>query len=286
MSSDQPLVQLDHILAAQRLIAGRVKRTPMLTSESLGEQLGVKLYFKAEVFQKTGSFKVRGALNKLHHLTDAEKKQGVITISAGNHAAALAYAGSLLGIQTTAVMPQNAATSKVEATRRYGGTPVLHGTGAEIMAKALEIQQERNLAFVPPFDDLLIIAGQGTVGLEILADVPAPDMVIVPVGGGGLISGIAAAIKSRHPSAQVVGVEPVGASAMTQSLEKNAVVRLDKLSTIADFFVVLSGATDRQTRGLSKSIVDELKDKGVKPQKVHGERAGLGKRDIAKVGDK
>jgi len=234
MSAHPPLVQLDDLLAAQRLIAGRVNHTPILTSASIGEQLGVKLYFKAEVFQKTGSFKVRGALNKLHHLTDAEKQQGVITISSGNHAAALAYAGTLLGIQTTAVMPETAAASKVEATRRYGGNPVLHGMGTEFVARALELQKERNLAFVPPFDDLLIIAGQGTAGLELMADVPTPDVVIVPVGGGGLIAGVAAAVKSRNPATQVVGVEPVGASAMTQSLEKNEVVHLDKTSTIAD----------------------------------------------------
>ena len=234
LRNNDSLVGLKDIIEAKRIIAGQVHRTPMISSTTLGRRIGAELYFKAENFQKTGSFKPRGALNKLINLTEAEKARGVITISAGNHAQGLAYAASLLGIEVTVVMPQVAVKSKVEATRGYGATVVLHGSGKDLMPKCLELQQERGLTFVPPFDDLLIIAGQGTVGLEILEDVAAPDVVVVPVGGGGLISGVATVLKASNPGIKIIGVEPIGAAAMSQSLQQNTVVHLDKADTIAD----------------------------------------------------
>lgn len=227
-------VGTDDILKAKSVIAGYVHRTPMISSTILGRRIGAELYFKAELFQKTGSFKPRGALNKLKNLTEVEKARGVITISAGNHAQGLAYAASLMGIKATVVMPQAAVKSKVEATEGYGASVILHGSGKDLMSKCLELQEERGLIFVPPFDDLLIIAGQGTVGLEILEDVPTPDVVVVPVGGGGLISGVATVLKAANPAMKIIGVEPIGAAAMSQSLQQNSVVHLDTADTIAD----------------------------------------------------
>jgi threonine dehydratase len=227
-------IGLKEILEARQVISGKVHRTPSITATLLGKQFGVDLYFKAEVFQRTGSFKPRGALNKLYSLSENEKDRGVITISAGNHAAGIAYAASLLGIDATVVMPEGAPKSKIDATQGYGATVVLHGDVKGLLSKSQEIQKERNLTFVHPFDDLRVIAGQGTVGLEIVEDVPAPDVVVVPIGGGGLISGVATAIKESNPSVKVIGVEPTGADTMTQSLKQNRPVHPEVINTIAD----------------------------------------------------
>ncbi|MFB0544509.1 MAG: threonine/serine dehydratase [Asgard group archaeon] len=228
------LIELNDILKAQRIIDGHVHRTPLVTSATLGRRIGAKLHFKAEVFQKTGCFKPRGALNKLHNLTEEEKGRGVITISAGNHAQGLAYASSLLGIKATVIMPQNAVKSKVEATKGYGAEVILHGTHKELMPKCREVQQQRGLTLIHPFDDPFIIAGHGTIGLEILEDLPTVEMVVVPIGGGGLISGIATALKSKKPDVKIIGVEPTGAAAMSKSLQIDEVVHLDEINTVAD----------------------------------------------------
>jgi len=232
--TESMLVELSDILKAQQNIAGYVHRTPIMSSATLGRRTGVNLYFKAEVFQKTGSFKPRGALNKLRSLTDDEKKRGVITVSSGNHAQGLAYASSLLGIPATVIMPEATPENKVNATRAYGAEVILHGKVEDLMTKCLEVQKERNLIMVHPFDDPLIIAGQGTIGLEILEDSPEVEWVFVPVGGGGLISGIATAIKLKKPSVKIVGVEPIGAAAMLKSVQQKEVVHLDKVDTIAE----------------------------------------------------
>ncbi len=226
------MIKLRDITNAQQIIAGRVHRTPLMSSMTLGRRTNAHLHFKAEVFQKTGSFKPRGAINKLHHLTAEERKRGVITISSGNHAQGLAYAASLFGISATVVMPHTTPANKVSATRGYGAEVVL--TEGVIFTTCLEIQKERNLTLVHPFDDPHVVAGQGTIGLEILDDLPEVDAVFVPVGGGGLISGIATAIKLSKPAVKIVGVEPIGASAMWQSLQRKAVVHLDKIDTIAE----------------------------------------------------
>jgi threonine dehydratase len=227
-------VQLSDILKAQQVVVDKIHRTPIISSKTLGNKIGANIHFKAEVFQKTGSFKPRGALNKLYNLTGGERNRGVVSFSAGNHAQGLAYAASQLGIQATVVMPQAAIKSKVNATKGYGAEVILHGTGRDLLAKCLELQQTNGMTSVHPFDDPLIIAGQGTVGLEILEDIPVPDMVVVPVGGGGLISGIATAIKSQNPAVKIIGVEPIGAAAMFQSLQQKTVVHLDNIETIAD----------------------------------------------------
>jgi threonine dehydratase len=228
------LIGLDELRAARAAIAGRVHRTPTFTSASLGAMTDTDLYLKAELFQKTGSFKPRGALHKMLSLTDEERVRGVITISAGNHAQGVAFAARELGIRATVVMPEAAVRSKVDATRGYGAEVILHGAMKDLLPKALEIQGERGLTFVHPFDDPYIIAGQGTVGLELLEEVPEPEVVIVPVGGGGLIAGVATAVKLLSPSTRVIGVEPVGAPGMTLSLRDGAPAHLDSTNTIAD----------------------------------------------------
>ncbi len=226
------LVDLNDILEAQAVLAGRVHRTPIIGSTYLGKQAGVRLYFKLELFQKTGSFKPRGVLNTLHHLSPADKQKGVITLSAGNHAQALAWATSQAGIRSTVVMPATAPQSKIEAAQGYGAEVVL--AEGDLLEACLAIQQRRDLTLVHPFDDPRIIAGQGTVGLEILYDMPKTDAVVVGIGGGGLISGIATAVKIGKPGIKVFGVEPEGASAMTPSLQRGEPVHLDRLDTVAD----------------------------------------------------
>ncbi|MGH7564055.1 MAG: threonine ammonia-lyase [Gemmatimonadota bacterium] len=226
------LVTLEDVLAASEVIAGRIHRTPVLGSTSLGERAGVRLLVKCENLQKTGSFKVRGVLNTLHRLSSDERKRGVVTLSAGNHAQALAWGAQEYGISAVVVMPAGAPRSKVEATRGYGGEVIL--TEGDLLETCLSVQRERDLTLVHPFDDPRIIAGQGTVGLEILEDVPDVDVVVVSVGGGGLISGIATAIKAMRPGARVVGVEPEGSAVMTRSLERGQPIALEDRETIAD----------------------------------------------------
>jgi threonine dehydratase len=226
------LLGLDDLERARALINGRVLATPVLSATTLGDELGVRLVLKAELFQKTGSFKPRGVFSKLLSTDPAARSRGLVSLSAGNHAAALAYGATAVGAKATIVMPAGAMAAKVEATRRYGGEVVL--TDGNLLQACLDLQAERQLTLVHPFDDLAIMAGQGTVGLELLAQVPAAGMVVVPVGGGGLISGIAAAVKLQRPSVQVVGVEPEGADAMSRSLRSGTPVHLDGTDTIAD----------------------------------------------------
>jgi threonine dehydratase len=190
---------------------------------------------KCESLQKTGSFKVRGALNALLSMDEASKKRGVITVSAGNHAQAVAYASALTGVKSTVVMFESAPRTKVEASRGYGAEVVLYGaSGIESFKRAHEIEKERNLTFVHPFDNLQVAAGAGTVGLEIIEDVDKVDVLVVSIGGGGLLAGVAAAVRARSPKTRVVGVEPIGASAMRKSLDAGKPVKLDRIDTIAD----------------------------------------------------
>lgn len=234
MPDTVPLTTLADIEAARPLLDAHLKRTPLLTSQQLGDACGVRLRFKAELLQKTGSFKPRGMLNSLHHLDEDARTRGVVTMSAGNAAQALAFAAARLDIAATVVMPQGASRSKAAAAEGYGARVLLHGGVHDLLPKVQQLQRDEGLTFVHPFDDLRLIAGHGTLGLELLEDGPAPDLVIVPVGGGGLISGAAAAIKHSRPQTRVVGVEPAGAAAMTHSLKAGAPVRIDLAQTIAD----------------------------------------------------
>ena len=232
MDLTEGIVTLEEILAAREVISSRVHRTPTVSASYLGQLTGTKLHLKLELFQKTGSFKVRGVINKLSSLRQAERKKGVISLSAGNHAQAVAWAAQQFGIQSTIIMPAKSVQSKLDATRGYGGE-VLQ-TDGNLLEFCLSVQEERDLLLVHPFDDPEIIAGHGTIGLEILEDLPEPDYVIVGVGGGGLISGIAAAVKGRRPETKIIGVEPEGAPTMSRSLAEQAPVHLDRIDTIAD----------------------------------------------------
>jgi threonine dehydratase len=229
------MLTLASVHAARERIAGRVRVTPTMSASRLGDRVGVRLMLKCENFQKTGSFKARGALNKLSQLDNATRERGVVTFSAGNHAQSLAWAGRAAGVKATVVMPTYASRAKVEASREYGAEVVLHGSsGLEALDRARELEKERGLTFVHPFDDEFVAAGQGTAGLELLEQVPDVDVVVVPIGGGGLIAGLLVAIKESNPKIRVYGVEPIGAAAMRRSLDAGHPVSLDKVSTIAD----------------------------------------------------
>jgi threonine dehydratase len=219
------MVSIDDVERAARTIAGRVHRTPLFRSATLSEQLGADVRFKAELFQRTGSFKVRGALNRVAELTDEERARGVITISAGNHAQAVAWAAREAGLDALVVSWKTADALKMAATRGYGATVDQEADDPTTAFDRLaELHEETGRTLVHPFDDVAVIAGQGTVGLEVLEDVPAPDVVIVPVGGGGLVSGLATAVKARRPGARVIAVEPELSAALHDGLKAGASV--------------------------------------------------------------
>ena len=226
------LVALPELRAARHVIGDRLVRTPLVPSAALSAQTGARVSLKLELFQHTGSFKPRGVLNALEALTPDERARGVVSISAGNHAQALAWAATKIGVSATIVMPATAVQAKVDATRTYGGEVIQ--TDGDLLSSMQQVQQERGLSFIHPFDDPLVIAGAGTLGLEIAEDAPDVGLVIVGCGGGGLLSGVAAAMHAVCPRARVIGVEPEGADAMRQSLARGEPVRLAKLNTIAD----------------------------------------------------
>lgn len=231
------MVGLDEIRQAWEAISGKLHRTPLFSASSLGRLTGTELYLKAENLQKTGSFKVRGAANKIHSL-QGEPCSGVITVSSGNHGQATAYVAGISGIPAVIMVPQGTPSAKIEAARSYGAEVIVGGDlndVDEIIGRALALAGERELSIVHPFDDPLIIAGQGTVGLEILDDLPQLEAVVVPVGGGGLIAGIAAAMKLSNPSVRVYGAGPRGACSLARSFgEKEPVQLSDMPETIAD----------------------------------------------------
>src|SRR2546421_6551136 len=205
---------------AKSRVAPYVYHTPLLTSRILSEASGFDIRLKAEVFQRTGSYKIRGPLNKFADLTEEQRSRGVICSSAGNHAQGVALAAKLNGMHAVVVMAENATPSKVAATRGYGAEVVLHGTiWDEANEKAKQLVVERGLTYIHPFDDPELVAGQGTLGLEIHDDFPQADVVVVPIGGGGLISGVSMALKAINPTIRIVGVESSGAPGMQKSVE-------------------------------------------------------------------
>ena len=220
---------------ARRRVAQHAYHTPLLTSRLLSEQTGFDVRLKAEMFQRTGSYKIRGPLNKFPQLSDEQKRRGVICSSAGNHAQGVALAAAIHGLRAVVVMAENATPSKVAATRAYGAEVVLHGTiWDEANEKMKQLAEEHGMTVIHPFDDLQLITGQGTMGLEIYDDFPEADIVIVPIGGGGLISGVAMALKARNPRIRVIGVESSGAPGMKSSVAAGHVVTLDQLDCIID----------------------------------------------------
>ncbi|WP_297488459.1 threonine ammonia-lyase [uncultured Cetobacterium sp.] len=248
---------LEDILKANDIIKDSLKRTPVVECPTLGEITGNHVFFKLENLQKTGSFKLRGALNKIASLTDAEKAAGVIASSAGNHAQGVALGAAAQGIKATIVMPATAPLAKIAATRGYGAEVVLEGeVYDDAYNKACEIQKETGATFLHPFDDKFVMAGQGTIGLEILEDIPDVDVVLVPIGGGGIISGIAMAIKSLRPSAKVIGIEAANAASMAEAIKEDKVVEINSKPTIADGIAVRkAGCT---TFEVIRECVDEI----------------------------
>ena len=218
---------------ARGVIAAHVQRTPLVTSHTLGERIGAEAYLKLENLQRTGSFKVRGAVNAMSRLSPADRAGGIVTFSAGNAAQAIAYAGRAFGVRVMVVMPETAARTKVEATRGYGGE-ITFGADATKLTAIAEGFVAEGWRMLHPFDDDDVIAGHATLGIEVLEDLPDADLIVVPVGGGGLISGVALAIKALRPQARVIGVQPEGAQAVRRALDAGHVVRLESTKTIAD----------------------------------------------------
>lgn len=242
---------------ARRRVSAHARHTPLFTSRSLSAATGLDVRLKAEMLQKGGSYKIRGPLNKLPQLTAEQRARGVICSSAGNHAQGVALASRIHGIKAVVAMAANATLSKVEATRAYGAEVVLHGSiwdEADVFARTLV--EERGYTYIHPFDDLQLIAGQGTVGLEILDDWPDVDALVVPIGGGGLISGIALAAKTVNPRVQVIGVESSGSPGMLESVRAGRVVTLDTVTCIIDGLRVKRVGT--HTCEIVRSVVDEI----------------------------
>jgi threonine dehydratase len=229
------LITLDEIEAATRTLAGVAVRTPLLPIDALTERFGVPVWLKPEMLQRGGAFKLRGAYNYVARLEAERRERGVVAPSSGNHAQAVAFAAKLFGVPATVVMPTTVTPAKRAGAERLGARVELAGTTtADRMARALEIVRDEGQTLVPPYDDPIIIAGQGTVGLEIADELPAVRTVLVPVGGGGLSAGVAAAIKLRVPGAHVIGVEPSGAPKLTRARAAGRPVRLEHASSIAD----------------------------------------------------
>ena len=209
--------------------------THLIYSPIFSEESGNQIYIKPENLQKTGAFKIRGAYNKINKLTEEEKKRGVIASSAGNHAQGVAYAARELGIKAVIVMPKTTPLIKVQSTKKYGAEVVLYGdVYDDAYQKAKELEAQEGYVFVHPFDDIDVLEGQGTIALEILEEMPDAEVIVVPIGGGGLISGVAAAAKMIKPDIKIIGVEPSGAASATEALKKNKVVTLPEANTIAD----------------------------------------------------
>lgn len=228
-------VSLDAILAARERLRGVVLQTPLLPAWSFDSPGDNEVWLKAENLQRTGSFKIRGAYNAISTLPESERACGVITYSSGNHGQAVACAAHLLGVPAVVVMPEDAVPLKIEATRTWGAEVIFSGTSSlERQERALELVQEHGYTVIPPFDDARIIAGQGTAGIEMLEQQPDLAAVVVPCGGGGLLSGIATAVKALRPDVRVVGVEPEGAADARDSVRQGHIVTWDKISTVAD----------------------------------------------------
>jgi len=251
-----PDVTLQTIQAARERIAGRVLHTPVLESATLNRLAGAQLYFKCENLQHGGAFKARGATNAVLSMGASELRAGVVTHSSGNHGSALARAAALRGVAARIVMPRDSSQAKIEAVRRYGGEVVLcEPTLAAREAQAAQLIADSGAAFVHPYDDVRVIAGQGTIALELLEQVPELDWLLLPVGGGGLASGVAVAARALAPTLRVVAVEPQGADDAQRSLAAGVLQPARPAATIADG---LRGALSARTFGLIRRHVDDI----------------------------
>ena len=249
------MLTLDRIYHASYVLKNVVRQTDLIYGPNINPES--KIYLKTENLQVTGSFKVRGAYYKIFQLSEEEKVKGVIACSAGNHAQGVALAATKNGIKSLICLPDGAPISKVEATKHYGAEVCLvEGVYDDAYQKALQLKEEKDYTFIHPFDDENVIAGQGTIGLELLEQLPEVDAVIVPIGGGGLISGVAYAIKSLNPNVKVYGVQASGAPSMLNSIEHNKIERLNTVSTIADGIAVKEPG--KHTFDMCSKYVDDI----------------------------
>jgi len=253
----EEVVKFQNILEAHRKIRKFAARTPTYHSVVFSQRTSAEVYLKLECFQPVGVFKIRGAINKMRSLSRSELKKGLVTSSSGNHGLAVAFAAKIYGAKAVVVVPENAVEEKVKAIESYGAEVVKYGKDYdEAYSKALEIRKETGKTFVHPFNDPFVIAGQGTIGLELLEDVPDLDTIIVPVGGGGLISGISIAAKTLKPNIRMVGVQPEGAPAVYRSWKAGKIVEMDSVKTVAD------GLASRKpldlTFGIIKKYLDDI----------------------------
>jgi threonine dehydratase len=245
---------LDDFVQTRARIAPHIKHTPLLTSQQLSDATGYDVRLKAELFQRVGSYKIRGPLNKFALMSDEDKRRGVVCSSAGNHAQGVALAARIHGIRAVVCMATNATPAKIAATKAYGAEVVLHGNiWDEANEKAKELVRTEGLTYVHPFDDAQLIAGQGTLGLEIIQDWPNVDAVVVPIGGGGLISGVSMAVKGHNPKIRVIGVESSDGPAMQRSVEAG------RLETI-DCKTIIDGLRVRRVGELNLSVVQRFVD--------------------------
>lgn len=250
-------VSLNDIYLAETILKPILRKTELIESPFFSEECGNRVFLKPENLQVTGSFKIRGAYYKISKLSDEEKKRGIIAASAGNHAQGVGYAAQMLGVKATIVMPETTPIIKVEATKKYGVEVVLHGDSYDdACQKARELEAEHGYVFVHPFDDIDVMVGQGTVALEVLKELDNVDKILVPIGGGGLISGIAMAAKILKPSIKIIGVEPEGACCIARSLAEKRVVELKKVDTMADGVAVKKPGV--LTFEVIKAFVDEV----------------------------
>ena len=251
------MLSLSDVEAARGRVEGVARHTPLERSRTFSEMSGADVRLKLENFQRTGAFKIRGAMNRIATLSESEREAGVVTASAGNHAQGVALAAQRAGVDATVVMPKFAPVSKVKATRGYGASVRLEGVDYdEAQAAAHELERQEGRTYVHAFDDPVVMAGQGTLGLEIADDCPELDTVVVPIGGGGLISGVAVAIKERLPDVRVVGVQAEGAASAAKSLEAGEVVEIDSVDTIADG--IATRAVGERTLDVMAEYVDEV----------------------------
>ena len=229
------MAKLEAFIKAKEKLSKVLLETHLIYSPIFSKESGNKVFIKPENLQKTGSFKIRGAYNKISNLTDAEKKRGVIASSAGNHAQGVAYGAKESGIKAVIVMPKSTPLIKVESTKQYGAEVILYGdVYDDAYKKAKELEEKEGYVFVHPFNDEDVLDGQGTIALEILEELPETDIILVPIGGGGLISGIACAAKILKPEIKIIGVEPEGAASAYEAIKENKVVELKEANTIAD----------------------------------------------------
>ena len=251
------MAKLEAFIKAKEKLSKVLLKTSLIHSPIFSKEAGNEVYIKPENLQKTGSFKIRGAYNKITNLSDEEKKKGVIASSAGNHAQGVAYGAKESGIKAVIVMPKSTPLIKVESTKQYGAEVVLHGdVYDDAFKKAKELEEKEGYIFVHPFDDEDVIHGQGTIALEILEELPETDIILVPIGGGGLISGIACAAKILKPEIKIIGVEPDGAASAYEAIKEDKVVELKEANTIADGTAVKK--IDNTTFEYIKKYVDEI----------------------------